>query len=155
VGATSIGTRAFYAWADNNQRIALIDSRHAHNADKLAGLPRFVAINSALQVDLGGNVNLTSRNGRIISGPGGAGDFAEAGARSEASIIVLFSTTRDGLSTIAPQVEIVTLPASHLTHIVTEHGIAHLRGRSREERAQALAAIAAPEHREQLLRQRF
>lgn len=151
VGATSMGTRAFYQWADDNPRIALVDSRLAHNVDALAALPRFVAINSALQVDLGGNVNSVSHKGRLVSGPGGAGDFSGAGARSEASVVVLFSTTPDGASTIVPTADAVSMSASKVTHVVTEQGVACLRGLSGSARARALAAIAAPIHRDLLL----
>lgn len=147
VGATAMGTAAFYAWADDNPRIALVDSRRAHNSDALAATQRFVAINAALQVDLAGNVNSTSHKGRIVSGVGGAGDFAAAGARGEASIIALFSTTPDGASTIVRAAEAVSVPGSHVTHVVTEHGVAHVRGLGGEARARAIAAIADPRHR--------
>ena len=150
-GATAMGTRAYYAWADNNPRIALVDSRLAHNADALAALPRFVAVNGALQIDLQGQVNSISHKGRIVSGVGGSGDFAAAGVRSVASVIVLFSTTPDGSSTIVPQADAVSLPADRVTHVVTEHGVACLRGATPIARARALAAIAAPEHRGKLL----
>jgi acyl-CoA hydrolase len=147
VGATAMGTRGFYAWADGNPRIALVDSRLAHNVEALAATPRFVAMNAALQVDLRGNVNSTSHKGRIVSGVGGGGDFAAAGARGEASIIALFSTTPDGSSSVVRAVEAVSVPASHVTHVVTENGVARIRGLSGSERARAIAAIAAPQHR--------
>lgn len=143
VGATAMGTRSFYAWADGNPRIALVDSRVAHNGDALAATPRFVAVNAALQVDLQGNVNSTSHKGRIVSGVGGGGDFAAAGARGEASVIALFSTTPDGASTIVPAVEAVSIPGSHVTHIVTENGVARIRGLGAGERARAIAALAS------------
>ena len=147
VGATAMGNKAFYDWADNNPRIALVDSRRAHNSALLAATQRFVAINAALQVDLAGNVNSTSHQGRVVSGVGGAGDFAAAGACAEASIIALFSTTPDGASTIVPAVEAISVPAQHVTHVVTEYGVAQLRGLSGEARARAIAAVAAPQHR--------
>jgi acyl-CoA hydrolase len=147
VGATAMGTRSFYAWADGNPRLALVDSRLAHSVEALAATPRFVAMNAALQVDLQGNVNSTSHKGRIVSGVGGGGDFAAAGARGEASIIALFSTTPDGASTIVPAVDAVSIPGNHVTHVVTEHGVARICGLSGGERARALAAIAAPQHR--------
>jgi acetyl-CoA hydrolase len=147
VGATAMGTRAFYAWADGNPRIALVDSRLAHDSDTLAATPRFVAVNAALQVDLHGNVNSTSHKGRIVSGVGGGGDFAAAGARGEASVIALFSTTPDGASTVVRAAEAVSIPGSHVTHVVTENGVARIRGLAAGERARAIAAIAAPQHR--------
>ena len=151
VGATVMGTASFYAWADNNPRIALLDSRIAHNADALAATPRFVAINAALQVDLQGNINSTSHKGRVLSGVGGGADFAAAGARAEASIIALFSTDRHGASTILPVLESVSVSRAHVTHVVTEHGVAAIRGLSGPACARAVAAIAAPQHRDLLL----
>jgi acetyl-CoA hydrolase len=151
VGPTAMGTHRFYAWADDNERIALVDSRIAHNADALAATPRFTAVNSALQVDLAGNVNLTSRGGRIVSSVGGAGNFTAAGARSEASIIALMAASSQGVSSIVPAVEAVSIPSAHVTHVVTEHGVAFVRNLDRAARARALAMIAAPEHRPALL----
>jgi len=152
VGATSMGTAEFYAWADGNERIALVDSRLAHDSAALATLPKFVAINSVMQLDLQGNANSIKHHGKMVAGPGGAGDFCAAGARGAASIMVLFSTGRDGSSTILPTVEAISVPAANVTHVVTEHGVAHLAGRSPEDRARAMIAIAAPEHREHLAR---
>lgn len=152
VGATSMGTQAFYAWADGNERIALVDSRLAHHSAGLALLPKFVAINSVMQLDLTGNANSISHHGKMVAGPGGAGDFCAAGAAGAGSIMVLFSTARDGASTILPAVEAISVPAAHVTHVVTEHGVAHLANRSPEQRARAMIAIAAPEHRDALAR---
>ncbi len=150
VGATAMGSRAFYAWADGEPRIALVDSRLAHDARALAALPRFVAINSGLQVDLLGNVNSTVHRGRRISGPGGAPDFAAAGARGAGSIVALLSTTPDGRSAIVREAEAITVPGAHVTHVVTEHGAACLVGLSAHERAGAIAAVADPAFRDAL-----
>ena len=150
VGATAMGTHAFYAWAHDNERIALADSRLAHNSDSLARWPHFVAINSAMQVDLQGNINSTVRHGRMVSGPGGAGDFCRAGAAGAGSVIAIFANDREGASNIAPAVEAVSVPVEYVSYVVTEHGVADLRGRSPQQRARALVAIAAPEHRDRL-----
>jgi len=147
VGATAMGTREFYTWADENESIALVDSRRAHRPEVLAATPRFCAINSALQVDLAGNVNSMVHRGKVVGGIGGGGDFAEGGTRGEASVIALFATTRDGASTIVPEAEAVSISCEHVTHVVTEYGIARLRGLSRAERARALVPLAAPQHR--------
>ena len=151
VGATAMGTHRFYAWADDNELIALVDSRIAHNRIALAATPRFTAVNSALQVDLEGNVNLTSRGGRVVSSVGGAGDFAAGGASGEASIIALMSTSAQGTSSLVPAADAKSIPHTHVTHVVTEHGIARIRDLDPRGRARALAAIAAPEHRAALL----
>jgi acyl-CoA hydrolase len=151
VGPTAMGTRAFYEWADDEDRIALVGSHIAHDADALAATPRFTAVNSALQVDLAGNVNVTSRAGRIVSSVGGAGNFTAAGARGEASVIALTATSNQGVSSIVPVVEAISIPAAHVTHVVTEHGIARIRDLDRAACARALTMIAAPEHRAALL----
>ena len=147
VGATAMGTRDFYAWADENESIALVDSRRAHRPEVLAATTRFCAINSAVQVDLGGNVNSMVHHGKVVGGVGGGADFAEGGARGEASVIALFAITRDGASTLVPEAEAVSIPGEHVTHVVTEYGVARLRGLSRGDRARALVPLAAPQHR--------
>lgn len=152
IGATAMGTQAFYAWADGNERIALTDSRRAHNSDYLASWPSFTAINSAIQVDLQGNANATMHSGRLVSGPGGAVDFSSAGVRGAASIIAIFSTNRDGASNIVATTQAVSLPGNFITHVVTEHGVANLRELSPHKRSRELIAIAAPQHRQDLAR---
>lgn len=153
VGATAMGTADFYRWADGNPSIAITDSRIAHNIEHLSGQRTFVAINGALEVDLTGAVNSSVQRGRIISGIGGARDFAIAGARGGASIIAIPATARGGESNIVRKVEFETIPPSAVTHVVTEFGVAHLKGRSAYERARALIDIAAPDHRKQLLKE--
>ena len=121
-----------------------------HGAAELAGTPRLMAINSALEVDLFGQANLEWRSGRQVSGVGGAPDFARgamasAGGRS----IIALPATAGGASRIVARLTAPTVSlARHETDvIVTEHGVAELRGKTVGERAEALIAIAAPEHR--------
>lgn len=150
VGATAMGTRAFYQWAHGNPSIAIADSRIAHDVEHLSRQRSFVAINGSLEVDLTGAANSSVQDGRIVSGIGGARDFAVAGAQGCASIIAMTATTRGGESTIVPRVEFETIPASAVTHVVTEFGIARLKGRSARERARALIELAAPIYRSRL-----
>src|SRR5262249_28543399 len=114
-------------------------------------LPRFVSINSALEVDLGGQVNGESIDGHQVSGVGGSLDFVEAARYSAGgmSVIALRATAR-GRSRIVPRLKEgtpVTIPRCAADVVVTEHGMAGVTGLDLEERAAALTAIAAPQAR--------
>jgi acyl-CoA hydrolase len=119
-----------------------------HDARCIADTPGFVALNTALQVGLDGSVNVERVRGRLVAGMGGHPDFCAAAARAPdgLSIIALRSTHR-GRSTIVPQVETVSTPRCDVDVIVTEHGIADLRGLDDTERAHRILDVAAPEHR--------
>lgn len=124
-----------------------------HDVARMAGLPRFTAINGALEVDLFGQVNLEWQNGRMVSGVGGAPDFV-AGARASKggrAMTLLPSKTRGGASRIVLRLDMPpSLDRRAADTIVTEHGVAELRDRAPDARAEALIAIAAPEHRNTL-----
>ena len=120
-----------------------------------------MSINSALQVDLSGQVCADSIGTKIYSGVGGQMDFVRGASLSEGgrSVIALPSTACGGTvsrisSLLAPGAGVVTTRA-HVHYIVTEHGIANLRARSMTERARALIDIAAPQFREQLAREAY
>jgi acyl-CoA hydrolase len=112
------------------------------------------AINSAVQVSLDGAVNAESVGDRLLSGPGGQPDFAEAAHWSPGAvgIIALPATAAGGkASRIVPRIDGVTTVPRHLAdRVVTEHGVAALRGRTIHERADALRAIADPAFRDAL-----
>ncbi len=122
-----------------------------HDARCIAENPGFVAINTALQVGLDGSVNVERVRGRLVAGMGGHPDFCAAASRAPdgLSIIALRSTHR-GRSTIVPQVETVSTPRCDVDVIVTEHGVADLRGLDDTERAHRILGVAAPEHRAEL-----
>ena len=139
--------------------IAAVDSvrmapvTETHDVARIATLPFFTAVNGALAVDLFGQINLEWQDGRMVSGVGGAPDFAAGALASKGgrAITVLPSTTRLGTSRIVPQLDKpASLGGREADTIVTEHGIAELRGRSVDERAEALIAIAEPVHRNAL-----
>lgn len=116
---------------------------------------RFVAMNSALQVDLTGQVNAEELGSGYVGGIGGQPDYLRAAQQSRdgCSVVMLPATTGDGTrSRIVRGLHAgaVTTPRSHVDVVVTEHGIADLRGKSLAERAEALIAIAAPGHRSSL-----
>jgi acyl-CoA hydrolase len=122
-----------------------------HDARCIADNPRFVALNTALQVGLDGSVNVERVRGRLVAGMGGHPDFCAAASRAPdgLSIIALRSTHR-GRSTIVPQVETVSTPRCDVDVIVTEHGVADLRALDDTERAYRILGVAAPEHRAEL-----
>jgi acyl-CoA hydrolase len=116
-------------------------------------LPRLFAINSAIEVDLLGQVNAEAIGGRYVSGPGGLPDFAHAARRSEDGLSVIALNSTDAserqsriISAIEPGTP-VTVPQYNVDVVVTEWGIAMLRGCDVEERAHRLIAVAHPEHR--------
>jgi len=127
-----------------------------HNLLRLAQLPRFVSINSALEIDLSGQVTAESLGPRQVAGIGGQFDFVLGASRSRdgAAIIALPSTGRDGaVSRIVPRLQAgaaVTSPRALADWVVTEHGVARLRGRGERGRAEALTAVAHPRFREEL-----
>jgi acyl-CoA hydrolase len=147
-----------YAWGGDDLaalsaagRLRLIPSDESHDIDRLAGFEQFTAVNSALEVGLDGAVNVEVLDGRPVSGIGGHADFSAAAARSAGGLsIVALTATRRGRSAIVPAVEKVSTPASDVHVVVTEHGIADLRGADAAERRRRLTAIAAPEFRDQL-----
>jgi acyl-CoA hydrolase len=153
VTANLVGTERLYRFVERNPAFKLRPSWHTHDGD-LHRLKRFVSINSALEVDLSGQIGAEETNGQIVSAIGGHTDFTRAGHRSPGgcSIIALPSTARGGtVSRIVPRLTgPVTTARSDVDIVVTEHGWAELRGRNLRERAAALTAIADPAHREAL-----
>ena len=117
-------------------------------------MPRFVAVYSALTVDLFGQANLEELDGRMVSSAGGAPDFARGASQSPGgiSIVALPSTSsKGGIARLVPRLEgLCSIPRSDIDVVVTEHGAADLRGCTVIERARRLILIAAPEHRPRL-----
>ena len=152
-----MGTRRLYAYADRNKLIEIRSPRYTHDALALGQFRRFVAINSALEIDLTGQVNAETAQGRHIGLAGGQMDFVRAANRAPEgrSIIALPSTSRDRRhSRIVARLGdgVVTTPRADADCVVTEHGIAELKGRTLAERAEALIAIADPAFRPELER---
>jgi len=151
-----LGDSAFHDFAARLEPLWLTDALHTHGTAALAAIPRLVAINGAVEVDLFGQVNAERANGVIQAGAGGLPAFAQGALVSPGGrlLICLTSTTRSGhVSRIVPALgekSLCTLPRYLADAIVTEHGAAELRGLSLDARAQALIAIAAPAHRDAL-----
>jgi acyl-CoA hydrolase len=130
-------------------RLELRPVEDTHDVSRLAAIERFVGCNTALQVGLDGAVNVERVGGRVVAGIGGHADFCAGAARSHGglAIVALRSQTRSGVSTIVPHVDVVSTPRCDVDVVVTEHGVADLRGIDDAERARRLVRIAAPEHR--------
>ena len=151
-----MGTRALYRYAEHNPLLHIRAARYTHDALVLGQFRRFVAINSALEVDLTGQANAETLGGRHVGLVGGQMDFVRAANRAPEgrSIIALQATDRSGArSRIVARLDdgIVTTPRAEADCVVTEYGIAELRGRTLGERARALIAIAAPAFRPGLM----
>jgi acyl-CoA hydrolase len=156
INGALIGTRRLYDWAANNPAIRMMPSSYTHGVKPIIQLTRLVTINSALEVDLTGQVNAEQSGTTYLGGTGGQVDFVRAGSRvpGGASLIVLASTAKGGaLSKIVPALSgPVTTARTEVDVIVTEYGAAQLKGQTLAERAKRLVAIAHPDFREDLYR---
>jgi acyl-CoA hydrolase len=156
VANTLIGTRRLYDFADGDPAVEVRPASHTHDHGVLRRIDGFHAINSAIEVDLTGQVNSEMAGGICIGGVGGLVDFARGGraAPGGRAIIALPSTAAGGtVSRIVPRVATVTLAHSDVDVVVTEHGVADLRGVTLRQRAERMIAIADPAFRENLTRQ--
>ncbi|MEH7246219.1 acetyl-CoA hydrolase/transferase C-terminal domain-containing protein [Neobacillus niacini] len=153
VCTTLIGTKELFRYADHNPNIELHPANFTHASSTLSKIDHFHAINSALEVDITGQVNAEEINNRIIAGVGGQMDFIRGAQSSKGgkAIIALPSTTRDGkTSKIKTSVSPVTTLKSEVQYIVTEYGVATLFGKSLKERAIELISISHPDFRQEL-----
>lgn len=159
LAGVAAGTARLYDWLHNSAQLGtarglrLVDCEHTHGSAALATLERFVAVNSALEVDLLGQCNLEHAGGRAVSGAGGAPDFARTARTCGGglSIVALNASYRGGqASRIVAALDgsaVGTLPRIDVDLVVTEFGVADLRAASVHERARALIAVAAPAFR--------
>lgn len=154
INGALIGTQRLYDWAHRNPAIRMCATSYTHDAAILGRLSRLVTINSALEVDLTGQVNAEQSGTTYLGGTGGQVDFVRAGARSPGgrSIIALSASAKGGtLSKIVAQLSgPVTTARTDVDVIVTEYGAAELKGQSLAERTRRLIAIAHPDFREEL-----
>lgn len=155
VATFAMGTRRLYDFIDDNPMVAMLDVAYVNDTAVIRRNPKVTAINSAVEVDLTGQVCADSIGTRLYSGVGGQMDFIRGASLSVGGkpIIALPSTTRRGESRIVPFLKAgagVVTTRAHLHHVVTEYGRAYLYGRNLRQRAVALIAIAHPDHREAL-----
>lgn len=154
----AMGSRRLYDWLDGNVSVEFRRGRNVIDPAIVAQNSRMTSINTCLMVDLTGQVSSESIGPAQYSGTGGQSDTAQGATGGTdclgKSIIACYATAKGGtVSTIVPMLpegSAVTLHRSYTDHVVTEHGIARLRGRTVRERAGELIAIAAPEFREEL-----
>jgi acyl-CoA hydrolase len=155
VAGFAIGSRRLYDFLDDNPLVAMLDMAYINDAAVIRRNPKVTAINSAIEVDITGQVCADSIGDRQYSGVGGQMDFIRGAALSEGGkpIIALPSVTSAGdsriVSMLKPAAGVVTTRA-HVHFVVTEHGIADLFGKNLRQRAASLIAIAHPAHRDAL-----
>ena len=149
----ALGSAALHDWLAGRPDVVLAGADHTHEVDVIRRIDNFVSINSAVEVDLHGQVNAEVAGGRQISGTGGAVDFMRGAraSRGGRSIVAMNATARGGtVSRIVPRVEMVTALRTDVDLVVTEFGVADLATKTADERVKALIAIAHPDCREGL-----
>ncbi|MBA4152983.1 acetyl-CoA hydrolase/transferase C-terminal domain-containing protein [Flavobacterium sp.] len=148
-----MGSRRLYDFVDDNSFIEMKESSAVNDTARIRKNPKMVAINSAIEVDLTGQVCADSIGGRMYSGVGGQMDFIRGASLSVGgkAIIALPSVTKKGESRIVPflkQGAGVVTTRSHVQYIITEYGIANLYGKTLKQRVSEMVKIAHPNHRE-------
>ncbi|NTU90403.1 MAG: acetyl-CoA hydrolase/transferase family protein [Chlorobiaceae bacterium] len=157
VASFLMGTRKLYDFVDDNPLVEMFGSDYINDTREIRKNPKVTAINSAIEIDMTGQVCADSIGVRHFSGVGGQMDFIRGAALSSGGkpIIALPSVTAKGESRIVPQLRpgagVVTTRA-HAQYVVTEYGIVNLFGRNLRQRVEALASIAHPDFREEILR---
>jgi 4-hydroxybutyrate CoA-transferase len=152
----ALGSEKLLAWLASDPKASDVVFRSAdytHDAAVISQLDNFVSVNSAVEIDLMGQVNAEVAGGKQISGTGGSVDFMRAAKMSKGgrSIVAMSSTARRGtVSRIVPRVEVVTALRTDVDTVVTEYGVAELKNESLVARAEKLIAIAHPDFRDEL-----
>jgi acyl-CoA hydrolase len=149
------GTRKIYDFADNNPDVNCMDVAFVNDSDIIRRNPKVVAINSAIEIDMTGQICADSIGAYQYSGIGGQMDFMRGAALSEGGkpVIGMPSTTKTGLSRIVPflkQAAGVVTTRGHVHYVATEYGVVNLYGKNMDQRAKLLISIAHPQHREML-----
>ena len=155
VSAFVLGIKRIYDFVDNNLAINCLNAGFVNNATIIGQNPKATAINSAIEIDLTGQVCSDSIGTYQYSGIGGQMDFMRGAALSEGgkAIIALPSVTGSGISRIVPNLKEgagVVTTRGHIHYVATEHGIVNLYGKNMEQRARLLISIAHPDHKEAL-----
>lgn len=156
----AMGTQELYNFIDDNPGVAIMDVGYTNSADVIRQNPSVCAINSALSIDLTGQVCADSIGTHLYSGIGGQLDFIHGATLSEGGIpiIAMPSVTRKGISKITPTLlngSGVVTTRGHIRWFVTEYGAVNLFGKTLQQRAKALISIAHPDHRDALERAAF
>ena len=155
-----MGSQRVYDFINNNPQVLMMDVGYTNDPFIIAQNPKVTTINSALQIDLTGQVCADSIGTKFYSGVGGQIDFVYGASRSKGgkAIIAMSSVTNKGLSKIAPtliQGAGVVTTRNHVHWVVTEYGAVNLYGKSLQQRAKLLTSIAHPIHQEMLDKSAF
>ncbi|MBS9766874.1 MAG: acetyl-CoA hydrolase/transferase family protein [Flavobacteriaceae bacterium] len=155
-----MGSKRLYDFVDDNPVIEMYPSDYTNSPEIIRKNPKMVSVNSAIQIDLTGQVCADSIGHKLYSGVGGQVDYVRGASLSEGgkAIIALTSTTNKGISRIVSTLNYgagVVTSRAHIRYVVTEYGVADLFGKNLQQRAKALINIAHPNHREQLEREYF
>ena len=158
VATFCLGTQRLYDWLDDNDGVEMLGVEWVNNPMIIGEQPDFVSINATTEIDLMGQCASETMAGRYWSSSGGQSDFARGAMYSEGgqAFVVLHSQTGKGRSRVRSQLtpgSVVTTLKNTVDHVVTEHGLVELRGKSLAERARLLISIAHPGHRETLERE--
>jgi acetyl-CoA hydrolase len=157
-----LGTRELYKWSDDNPLIEMHRTEYVNDPFVIAQNERMVAVNSAIEVDLTGQVSADSIGPKFYSGVGGQLDFIYGASRSKGGVPIIalpsMTTLRDGtpVTRIAAMLKLgagVTTTRNHVRYVVTEYGVADLYGKTIRQRARQLIAIAHPDFRPDLEKQ--
>ncbi len=152
----ALGTKRLYDFCDRNDSVIFLSVDEVNDPRNIGREPNFISVNSAIEVDLYGQCASETMGTTYWSGSGGQADFARGAQYSIGGngFIALRSTTDEGrtsrIAATLRQGAVVTTPKNTVDNVVTEHGVAELRGRTLAERARALIAVAAPHHRDVL-----
>ncbi len=152
-----LGTKRLYDWVHNNPMIEFLRTEYVNDPFVVSQNHRMVAVNSAIEVDLTGQICADSIGTKLYSGVGGQLDFVYGASRSKGGvpIIALPSTAKD-FSRIVPTLKLgagVVTTRNHIHYVVTEYGVANLYGKTIRERAQQLINVAHPDFREELTKE--
>lgn len=150
-----VGSKRLYDYVDDNPFVEMKASDYVNDAAIIKQNPKMVAINSAIEVDVTGQVCADSIGAKMYSGVGGQMDYIRGASLSEGgkAIIALPSITKKGISRIVPSLKPgagVVTTRSHVHYVVTEYGIANLYGKTIKDRVKALVNIAHPDFRESI-----
>jgi 4-hydroxybutyrate CoA-transferase len=152
-----IGTNRLYRWVDDNPLIELHPTEYINDPFVIAQNERMVAVNSAIEIDLTGQVCADSIGPKLYSGVGGQLDFIYGASRSKGGVPVIALPSKaknfSRIVSVLKQGAGVVTSRNHVRFVVTEYGVADLYGKTIRQRAQSLISIAHPEHREQLARE--
>lgn len=154
------GSKRLYEYVDDNPFIEMRSCDYVNDVSNIKQNPRMVAINSAIQVDLSGQVCADSIGTRMYSGVGGQMDFIRGASLSEGgkAIIAMPSITNKDISRIVPFLNAgagVVTTRAHVQYVVTEYGVANLYGKTIKQRVAELVKIAHPDHRERIEKEYF